>query len=246
MLLSMPNRARFVVIALTYLTLAGCRGPAGQHQATARGKLTTTDFAKLKAINDAQAAGLQQMQRLTASHGGACRTKDTGRSPANVDGWSTRTKVEPSDRCPMAYLNEWTYDAGARTLVYRHEMKVQRTLNVLDRKAHGLIRRTGPLEERVIEGAIRFEPMLIENVGPVEVQVKTAQTYRANKGRGELRVKVAQNDWSHEGVMRWRVGGASPKTIYEVDGAAITEDGFNALFSSYGLPEIMANSMKMR
>ena len=239
-------RSSLISSVCALMTLAGCRAPVDRSKPTADGGLTAVEYSRLKAINDAQSSALETVQKLSDDHTHPCGLSERRNvNPLTSAAWSSHTKVAGSARCPVQFLNEWAYDPLERRLNFRHELKTDRQGPLTYRRATGVVTREGDEHRRTLTGSFHYDRIEIKGLGFVEVEIQTTQKYTKTRGSGELRVTVRQAFWSHVGTMRWRQG-RGDKKIYEVDGHSITEEGFNELFSAYGLPEIMANSMKMR
>jgi len=232
-------------LALVAVTVS-CKAPVNRSRPSATGGLTAQEFRRLRAINEAQSNALETVRKVSEGQSKQCGTKERHtEEPDASQRWSTRTKVFGTDHCPVQFLKEWIYDSQQKKLNFRHELKTNRESKLTYRRATGSIQSEGGERDRTLLGTIHYDRIEISGIGFVDVEIQTLQRFARAKSTGEIRVIVKQGTWSHVGVMRWRAG-RSDKTIYEVDGRSITEDGFNQLFSAYGLPEIMANSKKMR
>ena len=244
----MPNILRRTAGSALVLLglLTACKAPVNRQVPSAEGGLSAQDYAKLHAINEAQNAALDRIRQASKSGDGGC---GEGAKPESNSvtptGWSQRAKAVGGARCPVQFMREWNFDAAEQKLRFRHELKVGGENLATYRRAAGVITREGSEHHRSLAGTIHYDRIEIAKIGSVEVEIQTVQRYTRLRGSGEINIKVRQLGWVQVGTVRWR-SGRNDKTIYEVNGHPITEDGFNQLFSAYGVPEIMANSRKIR
>jgi hypothetical protein len=163
--------------------------------------------------------------------------------------WQGRTQISGA-ACPVFLNDERSYDAQAKRLVFSTNFSSKSTayqeVNAINTGiARGEIALQASGAQKTITGAATFDRISVRDLGELTANIETRQVYSSDRGRGRLVMNLRlEKKWQHQAAIDWDVRSDAPK--FYVDGNEIERANFLELFSSYGLIEIMENSLQMR
>jgi hypothetical protein len=166
--------------------------------------------------------------------------------------WSQTQEIGQAETCPLKLRRTWELVRNEKEKLLRFGENISSVAGSEFRKLSGLTQRvstgflsvSGSLSSKErIQGHVRYSAFELEGEGHFIVDISTDQVYREGAELGSLAIRVTGGGFNHVGRIQWT---NRAQLHYSVDFQALSEKDFFALFSGFGVREIMAISQKMR
>lgn len=261
----MHNSLLKLVVFAAFAT--GCNGAGDLRGKMPIGRLTPTDYERLKHLNELQQDNINARDMLYNFAPETEKSKamaeklaqncySTGAIPDNDMNGGQHTQTIEGSGCPISWYRYRYYNMGEKTVVYTDNLQIvdkgyRDSFSPMHaRKMYGSYRVTPQHAGSRVSGVVKFTEFSTVHYGRIQGQItiEHSNSFDDRTTTGNVTLALSSTSgWAHTAAVQWTFRrGAVINTTHRIDGAKVEAKDFNGLFSAYELDKFMANAQGMK